>query len=628
MVRLLLACLLALAAVAQGSEADGGTRITAADIAAERPATLLELLRQKVGLDVNNSSITMRGVRGVAIFVDGFSSSATELELLRPEQVELVEIFRGAASSRFGAEAMGGAIAVTTRGSHRLHGSLSQGADARGGRFSRATAAGDTGALLWSLQAEDRTSHGYRAVPDSPLPYQITVDAERGSKRLLDGKIGWRSADFETSLNLKQSQGWSYFGRPAWSADWQIDNARLQWTWRLDSTLALEGGLGEERYHNAGTRDRGTDTGSFGLSPSNRLVSRYRQREGTLALVRQNNAAEYRAGINVVELTEHYRNADYASGEILRQADSDIRKEALFASAKLPLGPGRLELGLRRDLQRYLGSRILDAGPPVAVSSGGGGVKSATSPRLAVNWPLAEQLQGQASLGTGFLPPQATQLYNGYRSSGNVQLANPGLRPERSLTLDWGLAGSRPGGNWSLTFFLTRWQDKISTRILSAASPTVSQAQNVGEVGARGLEWQWTGRLATGWSLSANYTFNRTRVLQDEAAPQLVGKELPDMPRHKANLALSYEGAQGLLLRARLRAVSGAFTDDANTLSDSRGYRWRKAGYGVLDLSATWRQPAWDFTLALDNVFDRDYVTGLFWRGEPRLLRSELSWRF
>ena len=122
MVRLLLACLLALAAAAQGSEADGGTRITAADIAAERPATLLELLRQKVGLDVNNSSITMRGVRGVAIFVDGFSSSATELELLRPEQVELVEIFRGAASSRFGAEAMGGAIAVTTRGSHRLHG--------------------------------------------------------------------------------------------------------------------------------------------------------------------------------------------------------------------------------------------------------------------------------------------------------------------------------------------------------------------------------------------------------------------------------------------------------------------------------------------------------------------------
>jgi len=48
----------------------------------------------------------------------------------------------------------------------------------------------------------------------------------------------------------------------------------------------------------------------------------------------------------------------------------------------------------------------------------------------------------------------------------------------------------------------------------------------------------------------------------------------------------------------------------------------------VLDLAASWRAKAWEATLALDNVFDRDYVSGFFWHGEPRTLRGEFILRF
>lgn len=602
--------------------------ITAADIAREKPSDVMELLRARVGLDVSNSVITMRGVKGIAVFVDGFASSSAEFSRLRPEQIEQIEILRGAASARFGAEAMGGAIAITTRSAHRMHGALVQGFDSRRGRFTRVAGGGESDRLGWSLLAEDKVRNGFRTVPDSPFPYQITVADERGKSQLLDGRLGWRSRDLETSLNLKRNDGWSFFGRPNWAFDWRTDNVRAQMTWRVSNLLTAETSIGEERYETAGVRDRGTGTDAAGLAPQNRLTQHYRQREGTLALAWRGDDWNARTGLNFVDLVETYGNAEYATRAVTTAADSTIRKQALFASAALPLGAGRLELGLRRDLQRYVSSQVYAAGPPVQTTTGGGVLKSATSPKLALSWPLDGGYRLRGSLGTGFLPPQASQLYNGYVSAGSVTLANPGLKPELSTTADLGLSYAGTSGNWGITLFATRWRDKIATRIVSYGMPNISQPQNVGEVTARGMEANGSQRLVGGWYAQGNYTYNRTEVMRNEADPSVVGNELPDMPRHKAHVSLTYDPGSNFAVRAKLRLLGSAFTDDANTVVDAKGYRWRKTGYGVLDLSATWRRPWWEFTLTLNNAGDRDYVQGFFWHGEPRTLRAELTLRY
>ena len=374
-------------------------------------------------------------------------------------------------------------------------------------------------------------------------------------------------------------------------------------------------------------RDRGTGIDAAGLAPERWLTQDYRQREATAALAWTRHGWQTRLGINVIDLAENFGDADYATRQVGMSAESHIRKQALFASAEGPLGAGRLELGLRRDLQRYLSSQVYDAGPPAQTTTGSGVVKSATSPKLALSWPFGGyRLRG--SLGTGFSPPQASQLYNGYVGAGSVMLANPGLQPERSTTADLSLSRNDAAGDWAVTLFATRWRDKIGTRIVSYGMPVVQQPQNVGKVAAHGLETQWSRRFAGGWSASANYTYTRTRVVEDLSDPALVGRELPDMPRHKANLALTFDAGAGFAARAKLRLVGSAFTDDANTVTDARGYRWKKAGYAVLDLAATWRRPGWEFTLALDNVFDRDYVSGFFWHQEPRTLRGELTLHF
>jgi outer membrane receptor protein involved in Fe transport len=619
-----------LAWAGEASESDVSL-ITAADIAREKPASLLEMLKRRVGLDENNSVISMRGVRGIAVVVDGFVSSVSELSALRPEQVERIEVLRGAASARFGAEAMGGAIAVTTRragGKENPAVNLTQGLDSRGGRYTRVGGSGERAELAWALLAESREDKGFRTVPRSPFPYQITVADEHGRSTAVDGKLAWNGRDFAASLNLKHSDNHSFLGRPNWIFDWQTDTVRSQFSWQVNERWSLEGALGEDRNAMAGVRDRGTGIDAAGLAADQWLTQDTRQREASAALNWQDNGWQGRLGGSLIELSEQFSARDDASRALRTQAESLIRKEALFAAGELPLGAGRLELGLRRDWQRYVSSRVFDAGPPGQETRGGGVVKAATSPKIALSWPLAESLRLRGSLGSGFSPPQATQLYNGFVSAGSLTLANPALRPERSTTTDLALLGSAAGGKGGVTLFVTRWQDKIAVRIVDYGSPVVQQPQNVGEVLAHGVETHWSQPLSACWQLDANYTYTRTRIVRDQSVPQLVGNALPDMPRHKANFVLNYASTAGFSARAKWRLVGSAYTDEANTVVDGRGYRWKKAAYDVLDLAAIWRAKSWEATLALDNVFDRDYVSGFFWHGEPRTLRGEFILRF
>lgn len=170
--------LLPLAAMAEtdGKEDTNVTVITAQDMEREKPADLIELLRSKVGLDDSGGTITMRGVRGIAIYVDGFASTMTDLRQIKPERVERIEILRGAASARFGADAMGGAIAVTTRkAAETRRFELVQGVNSSGSWYTRLSGAGGAAPASVGVMGERQFVQGYRRVPDAPYPWKSVV---------------------------------------------------------------------------------------------------------------------------------------------------------------------------------------------------------------------------------------------------------------------------------------------------------------------------------------------------------------------------------------------------------------------------------------------------------------------
>lgn len=111
------------------SQLDAATVITRADIERTQPDSLASLLSRAAGVSIpaNGGPLTTTGVfiRGfksnqVLILVDGVrvndaNQGSLDLSLIRPDDIERIEVVRGGYSSQYGSDAMGGIIQIFTR---------------------------------------------------------------------------------------------------------------------------------------------------------------------------------------------------------------------------------------------------------------------------------------------------------------------------------------------------------------------------------------------------------------------------------------------------------------------------------------------------------------------------------
>lgn len=599
------------------------TVITAADIARERPANVRELLRRSAGVDDTSGTLTLRGVPGVAVELNGLPSDIGAVTALKPEEIERIEILRGATSARFGANAMGGAVVVRTRNA-ATRWEATVGGDSAGSHAVRVAGGVAPGPFDLQLNAFDDHTRGFRRVPTAPYPSQITVEDERYRTHGVTVRGGWRTASRTAGLEWKSVGNHDHYGRPNWHADYSVDSVRLNAGTDIDG-VALELVAGQERRDDSGLLDAGTGTGDAGLAPDRYVLSDSRVTDAR-------TGASWRRGEDALELGLHYRDAqerfgirDYATGATTFQLDARTRNHAVTAQARSKLAETVVSAGLRCDRYRYSDISVFDAAGTGAAA--GAGTKRACNPKIDARRPLGEGVSVNASWGTGFIPPSADQLYYSDLGAGSQFLANPELRPQRSVTYDLGLSVKRDGREFAMAAFLTSWTDKIGVVIVDYGTPLRRQTQNIGRAESHGAELQAALPLGDAWKATANYTWVRTRIVADDAHPEWVGNELPDMPRHKANAALVHETG-AFTTRLVARAMSAAWSDGANTAIDAGGYDWRKHAYAVYDAATTIRLGRGELTLALDNVFDRRYTTGFFRLGQERLARAELRYRF
>lgn len=622
--------LLPLAAMAEADEKEDTnvTVITALDMEREKPADLIELLRSKVGLDDSGGTITMRGVRGIAIYVDGFASTMTDLRQIKPERVERIEILRGAASARFGADAMGGAIAVTTRkaaATRRFE--LVQGVNSSGSWYTRLSGAGGAAPTSVSVMGERQLVQGYRRVPEAPYASQVTVEDERTDKQTLEARIGFRDEGREAQFQAKRFAFLTRYGRPNWWEDYDIDTLRFTSTLKPSPATELGLSIGHEAYRDKGLRDRGTGTDAAGLAPNRWLLSGGSKFEAEVTGAAKGGAGTLRFGLHYGQNADAYETRDYQSGAtdfLLRAKMSNTAAYFLYQSG--PWNGVSLDLSGRYDRYRYFDTTIFNDASLVKNTTADETTKQSFNPKAGLRWVIdGATLNG--SVGTGFVPPSPDQLYYADVGPATQWLANPALKPQRSITWDLGArrkfgAGTEAG----VTVFHTLWRDKIGAMIVDYGIPLKRQNQNIGQAESRGAEVEFSHK-AGGWSAFFNYTHTRTRVTENLANPALAGKELPDMPRHKFNLGVGYENG-GMTGKALLRYVGASYTDENNTVTDGKGYRWQREPYYVADLSLTRRFRDVDLTLAADNLFDRKYQSGFFWRAEGRIVRAEAAFRF
>jgi outer membrane receptor protein involved in Fe transport len=222
-----------------------------------------------------------------------------------------------------------------------------------------------------------------------------------------------------------------------------------------------------------------------------------------------------------------------------------------------------------------------------------------TSDASGGNW---SRIHGGA--GTGIRAPDAFEI---------AFTDNPGLKPERSKSVDAGVEQALAGGLVILdgTWFLNRYDDLIVAVGRSMQDYSRYRTDNIANAQAQGVEASFALRTRRGLEARASYTFAATAVLAVDHAPGVapapfsVGDQLLRRPRHQVNVDLLWRHRYAT---AYIRAGGRSQVLDVEPNWGAAGGLFHAPGFGVADAGVTVHAGRYaDVLLRADNLFGRRY---------------------
>jgi vitamin B12 transporter len=582
--------------------------ITGEDLQRRRVKTVADGLRLAQGLTVFSSggpgtSTTVR-IRGgnsdqVLVLIDGaIMNSATlgdfDFANLTTDNIERIEVLRGAQSMLWGADAMGGVINITTKkgtgvpsvSAFAEYGSflsIREGGQVSGQKgpidFSAAISRWDyTGfsAVNYRRGASERDAfHNWQASTrvGIKLPYEGRLDL---NFRFLQGKSGFDGGfgpGFDVLGAYSNSQQYVY------SASYQ--QPITDW-WNQVLTVSRQ----NEILHSfPGTTQRDLATGvvSSPFDPVFNPDSKFNTVSNRIEW--QNN---FQIGKPLL-LTAGYQYREQ-QGENLNLSTGGttvsnhiISSHAGFAQAQLNMWDRVFATaGVRQDEYNVF--------------------SSATTYRTTAGYLHQETgTKVRGSYATGFRAPTINQLF--FPDFGTTN-----LKPEKSQSMDVGVDQYLLNNRLTISggFFWNRFRDMIVAQQSAALCGTQFGfanfcAQNVGLVNTKG--WEASVKYAVvrdvplikSLDVQAQYTNTLTRNLEQQP-----GNRAPRIPVDQWSLIISYQPIDPLRINLEGRYVGSRF-NDVNNLQPMRAFDvWNlSATYDVTNRVQTY--------LRADNIFDEKY---------------------
>ncbi len=602
------------------------TVIPASEIHAMGYHTLAEALRWVRGLyvtdDRNYSYLGIRGLQRpgdynnkVLLAIDGhtlngntFGDAALGDELgVDLEQVERIEVVRGPGSTLYGSYAVLAVVNVVTRRPHTVagvSGSARGGAagDRRAwGRFAGHGPGLAEAAVSGSVQKADGRDF-YFSQYDSPATGNGVAHGLDGSDAWsLSGTMRWEGwvLSGKTNRRDKHVPTGSYgtvFGDPRTHTIDGHDYVELSHTRTLGNAVELNARAYWDgaRYH----ADYAYDAG--GTPVLNRDI-------GNGDLVGTEWRANWSAGgrhaiTGGLELQRHLR---------IRIENYDLAPYALYADREVHTSQGAVylqdELRLAPALRLTAGSR-LDAYQDFA---------PVVSPRFDLLWRASEATVIKLLAGSAFRAPSQ---FERYYDDGYSQIANPGLKPERSRSLEASVEQALGGAHTELTVYATRIDDMID--LVPAATPGLLQYHNRQQADSRGIEGE------AGWVPSPSMRLRVSAACQRSTDPS-TGADLTNSPRWNAHALLVRDAGGPITIGAGMRFLSsrrtlaGSSTDPAWVADGRIGTRigpFAEVGLEVRNLFDSRYGDPVSSELVQDQILQdgRMVFVGVSWRQGPR----------
>ena len=269
---------------------------------------------------------------------------------------------------------------------------------------------------------------------------------------------------------------------------------------------------------------------------------------------------------------------------------------------------------------------------------------TAVSPRAAVLYRVSNKVSAFASIGSGFRAPTLNELYRQFRVGTVLTLANDQLGPERLLGGELGIAlAPAEGLTYRSSWYFNRVKNPVANVTVSGAPAAAlstacavagticQQRQNLGRTRITGWQNDVEYRVAREWRVGAGYLFNSATVREFDANPALVGLYLPQVPKHRGSVNLSYSNPRIITASVTTFFYGRQFDDDLNVRTKPGETEPGLPAYGTMEISAL-REIGRNLEVffGVQNLFDREYYVGFAPTtiGSPRLVNGGIRVRW
>ncbi len=559
-------------------------------VVTRRGSTATVAGEQVQGIDSRQVLVLVDGLPLVG--ARGIKSGALNLNRQSVARLERVEVVKGAASSLYGSDAIGGVINMITREpSHPFETDLSVSAGSLSGLDARADFGTQIQNFTFFLDLERHQQQAYGLIPNNPTtvgPHYKRDDLFFKTRYTLNPEIAF-SFTANAYHNNEAGRAIAETGLTRSTFNDSNQNYGLSGDFLLAQSTTLQARAYSARYDENSQVD--ALTGRAALPGLANLNERYHRLDTTLG---HNLGARQFLQLGTEWVQDLYRGANRLVGD---NAGQQVTTTDGWFQDRIQLFP-RAALTVGGRYQNH---------------SGFGGY---FVPKAGLVVRAANHLVLRAGYGHGFRAPDLGQLYYRFANPASFYqvIGNPNLRPETSRSYSAGAAYTRSRWRLGINLYRNDVRDLIDS-LLAGRPQTTAEIdaierqygipstfhpllgrqlfiyRNLNRIYTRGFEVDGEASLGKGLRLRGAYTFL-------DARDKLSGASLAQRHRHHGCVAGEYFHRRwGLLANLRGRLFSSYLL---NAPSGARAFPYR-----IWDLYASKRLVQGTTVYgAIDNLFD------------------------
>ena len=544
-----------------------------------------ELLSTKAGIiTLGNTSITGQNIRyairgsnnnQVLILIDGVRISDPsridndfDLNFLNINQIESIEILKGASSSIYGSSASAGVINITTKKSDKNE-SLS--IDLFTGTEN------DTKRKLDNLTYFSSNLGFNKDLSFLKLGFNLSTLNTNGMSAISTGSEIDNFSKYNFNLNLSRKDG------------------SIEWYFILNKSQIKNG------YDNSFPIEDANFIGlSFLESLSSRLKYQYSKGEISLTAGFQKTSREYRDSYPLTF------NSINKSAEILNKLKISDKiysvQGILFQDSGYEGVPNVRQIGLYSNLV-YLSGKNLNFSLGGRINNHqtyGNFLTYSLNPSYNFNFKESQNVKIFATLNSAFIAPSLYQLYDSY--SGNENLL-----PEESISKEIGIETINKKRNLSVVFFERKENPKIIYEY-DFSTFMGGYINTPSDLIFRGIEIDYSKVFFNKMDFNFNYSFN-----------ELKNGTIQRLPKHSFNESITYN-----LKRNRQLSFIYRYRGKREAMGGSEILN----SYGLMDTRFSFTIDKINFNFWINNVFNKEYVEILNYSSKGRNLRLGITYEF